>query len=447
MSAHEAGKLSRRPHRKSRLGCGNCKRRRVKCDEIQPACGNCKRHSIECDYQIDPNANKASNTPPERSASAGECPPKRGCTFFSSYQTNFKPPKRPHRRRKSMLKAIQHMSTKSVISPPLPTRPFDFTIIDMELFHYFLTTEDLGNPDRGSGQALDRVQLPRLGFSFPYVLRLLLTLSGFHRLRHRMDTPGQLCLLQQKDYQVTAERHYSLAVRELSAALPRLEKDNSYAIFTAAANIFICGFARGPQEGEYLAFREDNEKGFLNLFMGARMVATTCAMMFPSSAAGGQTESSQSSSEQSKTKDPTTTRRVISDYEAQLNQLQDLAFEMDDGLRPPVYSVIISRLHQLYDTIYSTHPPTHAELWPLVFAWLYQLPDPFLMGLQHRDPVSLVIFAHFAVLLNELSFSWLIRGWPEHILAGIHRHLDDYHRPFIQWPIAHILRESVNIDP
>lgn len=42
--------LSRRSHRKSRLGCLNCKRRRIKCDESRPQCTNCVRHSIACDY-------------------------------------------------------------------------------------------------------------------------------------------------------------------------------------------------------------------------------------------------------------------------------------------------------------------------------------------------------------------------------------------------------------
>lgn len=41
----------RRAHRKSRNGCQNCKRRRVKCDEkVEFGCRNCQRHGIDCDY-------------------------------------------------------------------------------------------------------------------------------------------------------------------------------------------------------------------------------------------------------------------------------------------------------------------------------------------------------------------------------------------------------------
>ncbi|KAI3150015.1 transcriptional regulator family: Fungal Specific TF [Penicillium roqueforti] len=39
----------RRPHRKSRHGCMECKRRRVKCDETRPICTNCAKRHSECD--------------------------------------------------------------------------------------------------------------------------------------------------------------------------------------------------------------------------------------------------------------------------------------------------------------------------------------------------------------------------------------------------------------
>jgi hypothetical protein len=41
---------SRKGHTKSRQGCFNCKKRKIKCQETQPACENCTRKSIECVY-------------------------------------------------------------------------------------------------------------------------------------------------------------------------------------------------------------------------------------------------------------------------------------------------------------------------------------------------------------------------------------------------------------
>ncbi|OHE92148.1 hypothetical protein CORC01_12551 [Colletotrichum orchidophilum] len=40
----------RRAHKKSRKGCGNCKLRRVKCDETKPKCVKCVSYGVTCSY-------------------------------------------------------------------------------------------------------------------------------------------------------------------------------------------------------------------------------------------------------------------------------------------------------------------------------------------------------------------------------------------------------------
>jgi Fungal Zn(2)-Cys(6) binuclear cluster domain len=47
-------KLERKGHTKSRRGCYNCKRRRIKCQETQPACGHCVKGGLKCEYPAAP---------------------------------------------------------------------------------------------------------------------------------------------------------------------------------------------------------------------------------------------------------------------------------------------------------------------------------------------------------------------------------------------------------
>ncbi|KEZ46134.1 hypothetical protein SAPIO_CDS0995 [Scedosporium apiospermum] len=44
----------RRGHTKSRRGCFNCKRRRIKCQETKPACGHCVKTGLKCEYPAMP---------------------------------------------------------------------------------------------------------------------------------------------------------------------------------------------------------------------------------------------------------------------------------------------------------------------------------------------------------------------------------------------------------
>ncbi|KAJ3481026.1 hypothetical protein NLG97_g7922 [Lecanicillium saksenae] len=47
-------RLERRGHTKSRRGCYNCKRRRIKCQETHPACGHCVKTGLKCEYPAAP---------------------------------------------------------------------------------------------------------------------------------------------------------------------------------------------------------------------------------------------------------------------------------------------------------------------------------------------------------------------------------------------------------
>ena len=47
-------RLERKGHTKSRRGCFNCKRRRIKCQETHPACGHCVKMGLKCEYPAAP---------------------------------------------------------------------------------------------------------------------------------------------------------------------------------------------------------------------------------------------------------------------------------------------------------------------------------------------------------------------------------------------------------
>ncbi|KAI1083899.1 hypothetical protein F5B20DRAFT_525952 [Whalleya microplaca] len=52
-SSHKA-RFERKGHTKSRRGCYNCKKRRIKCQETQPSCGHCRKAGLKCEYPAAP---------------------------------------------------------------------------------------------------------------------------------------------------------------------------------------------------------------------------------------------------------------------------------------------------------------------------------------------------------------------------------------------------------
>ncbi|KAK9417489.1 putative C6 zinc finger protein [Seiridium unicorne] len=53
-SGNQKQRLERRGHTKSRRGCYNCKRRRIKCQETRPSCGHCSKTGLQCEYSAVP---------------------------------------------------------------------------------------------------------------------------------------------------------------------------------------------------------------------------------------------------------------------------------------------------------------------------------------------------------------------------------------------------------
>ncbi|KAF2864998.1 hypothetical protein BDV95DRAFT_269433 [Massariosphaeria phaeospora] len=81
--------MPRRFHRKSRFGCTECRKRRVKCDEDEPVCGRCVRTRSECHYpsmESNPESNPES---PFSTSNASGTPSSSAARDSSAPQSSF----------------------------------------------------------------------------------------------------------------------------------------------------------------------------------------------------------------------------------------------------------------------------------------------------------------------------------------------------------------------
>jgi hypothetical protein len=360
--------------------------------------------------------------------------------FISSSTSSFAVPKRAQREAE-VSPVQQSPSTESESN--LTRSPFQFTAADMVLFHHCLSAEDL------KGHIPD--QLIRLGFSVHYVLHLLLAVSGFHLKRTSACKGMHHSLQPDLDCHVEAERHLNTAVAEVAATEPHLHQGNSHVLYIASLFIFICSLARGPQPGEYLAFRDDSDTPGLCLFAGMRSIleASNNLGISKSISEVHPGEGQEISPQQKRVPEPihdlsssNTINYNVGHSSSQfldpLNKLRILILNTFPPSDPRhfTYCGVFELLQSRYSSILGGPVPiAGSELWPQIFGWLYLLPDGFAYEMQQKHPVALLLFSYFAVLLNELDSVWFIRGWPLHIVQGIFRNLGESHRPFIFWPL------------
>ncbi|KAK4147451.1 uncharacterized protein C8A04DRAFT_9004 [Dichotomopilus funicola] len=125
--------IPRKGHTKSRRGCFNCKRRKVKCQENRPECSNCTRIGLGCEYPDAP----------------------------------------------SRLYVAADSSLAAVPSPhaPLQSTPTLFTASDMRFFHHFLVSAYPPLPIRGDD--LWREIAP-LSHNYDYLMHAMLGLAASH---------------------------------------------------------------------------------------------------------------------------------------------------------------------------------------------------------------------------------------------------------------------------
>ncbi|KAK3997103.1 hypothetical protein QBC44DRAFT_316283 [Cladorrhinum sp. PSN332] len=163
---------AKRPHRKSRKGCRNCKARKVKCDEKRPSCRSCVARNDTCVYPVLPPLNTTTTVSSSSSSPASS------------------------------------ISSQSILQELLFI-PRDRDEYDMRLL-WFYTTSTFNS--FGSGQWEERnvdkvlrVDVVQHAFSHPFLMDCLLGLSAMHinklEIRDMKVSPAKELLYRAKAYE------------------------------------------------------------------------------------------------------------------------------------------------------------------------------------------------------------------------------------------------------
>lgn len=388
---------------------------------------------MACDYVVRESSNTTSSEDHnEQLTLDGEY------TYISSSQTNFKPPKRKHQRRQ--LPSLRSPPTESLAQRSLADRPFEFSVLDMELFHNYMSSTSLSLGDDEASRQLLQNQLPRLGFSFHYVLRLLLAFSGFHLARIRGPNQQQ-SHARTGPYWERAQWHFTIALGHLIPSLTFLNPTTFHALYAASSFMCFCALGRGPQQGDYLAFSASGQAEWLTLLHGVRSIVESKDQMsidLDTASVSRPIEENRTARPEAASQSPVLfmeSTPMTGVFSIPLDQIRYLIFnELEQSdLRYAAYWKVYRDLVSVFQSVKS-QSYSRGEKFPFIFGWLYRLPNVFTADLQKQRPLSLVIYAFFIVLLKDISSYWFIEGWPGHIMTGICHSLDEEHRPWIQWP-------------
>ncbi|KAF7863924.1 hypothetical protein EAF04_006889 [Stromatinia cepivora] len=377
---------SRRSHRKTRTGCNNCKRRKIKCGEGKPDCLNCIKHSIPCDYSLANAAATAKNTPiasPGSSASASV--------------------------------------SNDVLSQTVEGHDPYLNLMDLEVFNYFCTTTSISINSTPEVKDLWQTTAIQIAFRQEFVMRALLALSALHMAR---NTPGRSRQL----YDYSMQQHQA-ALRQGTAFLSHITVETCAAlhIFSIVTGMHTLGRPRSVDE--FVIVGENGITSWLVLFKGVTaiidqfrdtLMSGPLALLF-------------------KARDERVLLREMyaEDDTEHLNHLRsaiETTVHNEDEVR--IYSDAIRELELSYKFMYKCPAEKHEA--GDIFIWLFRLSDEYLARLKEGTQEALAILAYSSVCFKKLENLWWIEGWSNHLMANIYRFLDEEHKQWVQIPINEI---------
>ncbi|KFY62969.1 hypothetical protein V497_02128 [Pseudogymnoascus sp. VKM F-4516 (FW-969)] len=212
---------SRRRHKKSRGGCGNCKLRSVKCDETKPGCKRCAAYGVSCSY----NPNSADLQPffvgtttirqdsPEAQYSITQAQPKENCH--------------------SVIQVPRLASALPIISDGYAGIELDTQCLERLRRFHLRTIPTMAGPEAA---AFFQSHAVKMACSAPYVMHLVQALTSLHD-RHLSGQSHKRQILEESYHLSRAAAQFN---RKLSTPLAPADRDPVWAAGCLIGWIVFC---------------------------------------------------------------------------------------------------------------------------------------------------------------------------------------------------------------
>lgn len=377
-----------REHRKSRFGCLCCKKRKVKCDELQPRCSACVARKSTCKY-------------PENSDN-------KGVLRFMKLNRTKGNSKNQHTR--PARDDIYYDLDARIICPtpmgmvvePIACLP-ETNTTDMKMLWFFTTNTsqsfllDVDN-HHGPGNMLQTL-LVEEALSSPFLLQTLLAIAAQH-MNHLGQSISKTILLEYRQKAFYKHKH----------ALETANRTTAASLLTNALMIELL-----PTD----EFRDPKGKSLyiLDWMLLWRGIGSIFCMF------GGTAgvPPSPLMSLLSRPEVPRHGRDASAAVPGHLRLVVEQRCLESCAVVSDAYCEAMAYLGSLYKAV--RNGVLDNAMIMRVASWMTFLPEAFIELCQKKDQLSLAIIAHYAAFLKLLDVIWWTEGIGSRTIRDIHEHL------------------------
>ncbi|KUJ13438.1 uncharacterized protein LY89DRAFT_622311 [Mollisia scopiformis] len=387
----------KRPHRKSRRGCQQCKQAKIKCDEQKPSCGHCSRFQSKCSFLT------TTPTPFSASDSSLRSPEASPSTLNQSHDTR--------------------CSTASPSAGLITGSGIALDVNNLELLHHYTTTTSITLSARPELQQIWQQVVPRLAFAHNFLLHGILAFSALH-LAHLQ--PERKALLYAE-----ASAHHDLGLHMFQTAMTCITPQNCDACFAFSSIIAAYAWASSNETGDLffsdLSTSEVNVE-WVSLLRGVHTLLQV--------AGEWMTNGPMSLMLQDRHIDPELANAVDSEVSAKLIALRQLCFSPGLNVKDAeVLEKTLILLQEAHGLIASSSIDHEIDAVLVVYGWPIQVPEAFFTMVKEQRPEALVVLAHYSLLLNKVNQLWYMKGMSRRLLKTIHGKLGKEWESWITWPL------------
>ncbi|KAK2687741.1 hypothetical protein QWA68_013450 [Fusarium oxysporum] len=376
----------RRSHTKSRSGCRECKRRKVKCDERLPSCFNCARRGMTC--SLTSSRQSSQNTDPVRR------------TGINDRETNPSP---------------DALSVAGIWTALMPSPSLDFQTQGLELMHHYSTIAANTLALRLDMQHVWRMVLPEMSYNTPFLSHGLLSVAALHK--------AHLLPARRDRYLDLAAYHQTRGMEGFRSIFNSINEKNWQPAFCFSSTIVIYAFSPAGQT-------EDAMVDILQIFVLIRGIRSSLLdgdrelTGTPLSAWSHGIWIIGENDEASYDFDPPLDQSTLplDTFQALRRLFTFYRSNLSDSDRAD-YEFATLQLRKA--AILIAHAGPQAEIGMVMF-FPYVISANVMSDIQANNPYALVLLSYFAVLLGlvERQF-WYVKGWSRRLMEAIEIHLDN----------------------
>ncbi|KAL2835323.1 hypothetical protein BJY01DRAFT_252790 [Aspergillus pseudoustus] len=335
----------RRRHKKSRNGCMECKRRRIKCDEIKPSCSRCILTRQDCIYQP-----TSPTTQAQSAANASE---------QSLEPSLFLPPPSPRSAVSPSPSPSYEMPRLSPVPFVGPVQHFDFDTTDAGLYHHYLLHTSRTLTDNQQDFHALQICMPTLALRSKTVYHSILAVSAACMCCDMIykDPPPDISTVS--NVLMTGYYHYNLASERLRELISRPSAANAEPLL--AAPPLLVPFATSSQQiNHWISSRSEGQHPSQKLLATTPRDVIILSRGISATIRALAAHPSSSSSSSSSSSLPTSPQSLLTE------ELDSMAIDDYNPLLtapiPPLGTLPSSHNHPMYHIIKTTSEAAFAKL-------------------------------------------------------------------------------------